>query len=154
MNYCIDSCSFIEVGDSYRPSVFPSIIKSIDKLIDESRVFSAYEVYEELKKQEDDIIFKWLNTKVEIFILPHIEIQRKVKYILKEYPRLIDYRTGKSGADPWIIATAIIRNLTVVTEEQFSGDLKYPKIPDVCRQEGIECIKLIDFLETEKLIYI
>jgi hypothetical protein len=153
MKYCIDSCSLIELTDLYRPSVFPKIFESLDILIKESKLHSAYEVYEELKRQEEDTVYKWVNDRKTMFILPSHEIQVAVKDLLKKYPRLVNYRTGKSGADPWIICTAIKYGLIVVTEEQYSGDIISPKIPDVCRVESIRCIKLIEMLEEEGIRY-
>jgi len=153
MKYCIDSCSFIELGDTFRPTVFPTIMPSIAKLVEEQRVYAATEVYEELKRQEGDKIFEWVRTLPGLFVLPSSSIQRAVKDILRTYPRLIDYKTGKSGADPWVIATAQVESLVVVTEEQLSGSLSSPKIPDVCRVLGVDCIRMVEFLEREGLLF-
>lgn len=151
MAYCIDSCSLIELNYTYRPTVFPSLMMDINKLIDAGKLYSAIEVLKELEVQESDIIYLWASDKKDMFILQEHEIQVEVKNLLKKYPKLIDYKTGRSGADPWLIATAKVKGLAIVTEEGFSGDIAYPKIPDVCRHEKIDCIRLIDMLERENI---
>lgn len=64
------------------------------------------------------------------------------------YPRLVDTVKGKSGGDPFVIALARVRHgkIIVVSEEDF-GKKDSPRIPDVCRAEGIGCYKLADFIE-------
>jgi len=63
------------------------------------------------------------------------------------YPRLVDTVKGRSGGDPFVIALARVRRskITVVTEED-RGRADSPKIPDVCRAEGIRCLNLADFI--------
>jgi Domain of unknown function (DUF4411) len=60
---------------------------------------------------------------------------------------MVDTVKGRSGADP-VIAIARMRHgkITVVSEEDF-GKKDSPRIPDVCRAEGIRSFKLADFIE-------
>ena len=69
---------------------------------------------------------------------------------MSSYPRLVDARTGKSFADPWVIATAHMRKCIVVTEEKPTGRPDRPKIPDVCRGMGVRCISFVELIRQEQ----
>ena len=67
---------------------------------------------------------------------------------------LINSKTGKSGGDPWIIASAQnFQTSVVVTQENLSGEEDRPKIPNVCKDLGIECIKIVDLIKRENWIF-
>ena len=65
--------------------------------------------------------------------------------ILAEFQKLVDERTGKSMADPFVIAVARVHSLTVVTGES-GGTANRPKIPNVCEHYGIRCINVVTML--------
>jgi hypothetical protein len=69
---------------------------------------------------------------------------------MNDFPRLVDTRRGKSGADPMVIALAASREpkLTVVTEEGH-GSAKSPKIPFVCASLGIRCINMLRLIRDQ-----
>ena len=76
------------------------------------------------------------------------EQQEHLQHVMGTYPRLVDTVKGKSGGDPFVIALARMRHgkVAVVSEEDF-GRRDSPRIPDVCRAEGIRCCKLADLIE-------
>ena len=79
-------------------------------------------------------------------------MQIKVNEILSIFPKLLDDRSGKSGADPWVVALAMIsRNCIVLTEEGPTTSPNRPKIPEACNHFGVEYIKLVDLIRREKL---
>jgi hypothetical protein len=53
------------------------------------------------------------------------------------------------AADPFVIAAARVRSLTVVTEEGRTGKLAKPNIPDVSDAYAQECINLIGLIRAE-----
>jgi hypothetical protein len=67
-----------------------------------------------------------------------------------KYGRLVDSKKNRSGGDPWVIALARTRGLTVVTAEKAADNLTKPKIPDVCGALGIACIEVVDFFRQQK----
>ena len=73
--------------------------------------------------------------------------------IMGLYPKLVDTSKGKSGADPFVIALARSQtpHLTVITEEK-GGSQKKPKIPYVCREEGIRSISLLELIVEQKWV--
>ena len=68
---------------------------------------------------------------------------------MSSYPRLVDARTGKSFADPWVIATAHVNSCIVITGEKPTGKLDRPKIPDVCGDMSVRCMGFVDVIRQE-----
>ncbi len=77
--------------------------------------------------------------------------QDELAGIMVDFPRLVDTKKGKSGADPMVIALAMSRNprLTVVTEEGF-GSAMSPKIPFVCSERDLRCINVLQLLRDQR----
>jgi len=75
-----------------------------------------------------------------------------VREILSKFPKLIDTNKTTADADPFIIALALSRNCTVVTNER-GGTSDNPKIPYVCEYYGVKCLSLIDFFREQKWEY-
>jgi hypothetical protein len=61
----------------------------------------------------------------------------------------VDSKKNRSVGDPWVIALAQARGLTVVTGEKATGSLLKPKIPDVCKDLGVSCIEIVDFFRKQ-----
>lgn len=70
-----------------------------------------------------------------------------MKKILEKYPRLISEEKNRSIADPWVIAHAQSENATVVTLEQKAVKADKIKIPNICKEEDMECIDIYDFIK-------
>jgi len=82
----------------------------------------------------------------------------KVRDILRLFPNLVDFRKTTPDADPFIIALAMCEEQQrtlweeqhiVVSEEKPACSGAHPKIPDVCKSYGVECIPLMDFFRKE-----
>jgi len=106
------------------------------------------EVVLELKRKDDGIC-EWVQDRQNMIVPIDSDIQANLTKIMKSYPRLVDTRKQRSGCDPWVIALAQARNLTVVTGEKSTGSLNRPKIPDVCRDLGLRSIEIIDFFRLQ-----
>jgi hypothetical protein len=66
-----------------------------------------------------------------------------------QHPFALDF---VSGADPWVIAHAIADGGTVVSQETDKHPLaNRVRIPDVCGEFGIKCIKVWDMLRELKV---
>ena len=151
MPYCFDTSVFINAWQrDYQRVVFRSIWENIESLIDDGQIVTTEEVRIELERKDDEVL-AWANERPYMFIPIDVSIQIAVTTILARFPRLIDTRKNRSGADPFVIGLAMTRGLTVVTYERPSGNLAKPNIPDVCRAQGIdvECINLMDMLKRE-----
>lgn len=151
MKYIVDTCSFTALRRVYPEDVFPGVWKLMDALASNGIVKSVDDVFEELKAQ-DDGVYKWAQRNKGIFLPLSPDIQAKATTILSVYgENFIDLKRRKSGADPFIVAAAIISNCAVVTEEKPSGGPPKVKIPDVCRTHNTRCITVLDVLRAEGL---
>lgn len=148
--YIIDTCSFVAITETYPKDVFPGVWEKVDDMIEMGIILSADDVYEELASKDDDL-FAWAKQRNQIFLPLSDYIQDHAIEILDTYANLIDIKNNKSSADPFLIATAIHKAGTVVTEEDFSGGPNRSKIPDVCKYYNVECINLLEMLRRERL---
>jgi hypothetical protein len=151
VTYSIDtSCLVHGWRRAYPPKRFAGLWARIDSLIGEGRLVASIEVYNELEKKDDDI-FEWAKERKQaLFREIDDDVQNAVIHIMQTYPKLVDTGKGKSGGDPFVIAQALASNptLTVVTQEQ-GGSADKPRIPFVCKSEGITCIDLLLLIEAE-----
>ncbi len=133
--YSIDSSALIHGWVRAYPisiPMFEPVWEMLDKLIHTGRLRASFEVFIEIKKK-DDSLEKWCQDRQSMFVDIEDEvIQNRVIELLAKYPRLIDTRRGRGGADPFVIAHALTGTPfhTVVTEER-GGTLEKPKIPVV-----------------------
>ena len=95
----------------------------------------------ELERQDDDV-FAWAKRHVT-FVQLEDEIQSSATEILARFPQLVNTRRSRSVADPFVIALARVKELTVVTAERASGSPQKPRIPDVCADVGVRCVPLL-----------
>lgn len=127
--------------------MFRPVWEKLDELIEDGRLRASAEVLSEIKKQDDDLA-AWCDERPHLFVeIEDDPIQEQVANLLAKYPRLVDTRKGRDGADPFVIAYAMTCNpiRTVVTQEQ-GGTLEKPKIPVVCNAEDVRCINLLQLL--------
>jgi hypothetical protein len=133
----------------YPPTLFPSLWKKIDELIAAALLVSSEEVYHELERKTDDL-FEWAKARRQLFLALDQPVQTAVTEVLAQFPRLVDSRTGKSFADPFVIATAQITKTIIITGETATGSPeRRPKIPDACAHYGIECLNLVELIRRE-----
>ena len=148
--YCIDTSSLIHAYQrSYPPDILPDLWdKRFDELIDTGQLISPFDVLEELKQKHDDL-HEWAKLRPDMFVEID-DYQDELASIMDEFPRLVDTKKGKSGADPMVIALAMSKNqrCTVVTEEGF-GTEKSPRIPFVCAQRDLRCINILQLLRDQ-----
>ncbi len=150
--YSLDTSALIAAfHERYPITNFPSLWKQIENLIKEGRLKMSQIVFEEAMK--DTEIKQWCNLqqlKPDFQVEIDEPVQGKVSDILSKFPRLVDSRRGKSGADPWVLALAMITpNCIVVTEESPTGSKDRPKIPDACAHFDIKCIKIVELIKKE-----
>jgi hypothetical protein len=122
----------------------------MERLAAEGRLISVEDVALELQGQEDDVS-EWAESHKDIFLKLTQDIQLQTRSILKDHPKLVDLKRKKSSADPFLIATAMVKRGVVVTEERKSGGPQVEKIPDVCAAYRLPCISLLKLLEQEGL---
>jgi hypothetical protein len=72
---------------------------------------------------------------------------------MAKYPRLVDTRRGRMGADPFVIAVAKLNNCTVVTNEALTNNIKKPNIPDVCAALNVRCLNILQMIQAEGWVF-
>ena len=148
MAYCFDTSALIECWSrSYPPDVFPGLWVKLDELVTHQEVLCPDEVRVELARQEDDLA-KWINARQHLFVPLDDSIQRATSEVLARHPLLMKATKNRNGADPFVIATARVKNLTVVTEEKGGTNTK-PKIPSVCAALNVPCVNVLSFLRDQ-----
>ena len=149
MPFSIDTSGILDAWvRHYPPDVFPAIWSHMDIAAKNGEIFLIDEVVLELGRKADDV-YDWVIQRETMIVSISKEIQIHLAEIMSKYGRLVDTKRNRSGCDPWVIALAKSRGLTVVTAEKASGNLTKPKIPDVCKDLGISCIEIIDFFRTQ-----
>src|SRR5688572_5513981 len=106
----------LQAQRAYPMEVFPAVWGQLERLVEADRLLSSEEVLRELERKEKDVVHAWAVAHQQMFRPPVKAIQDEVHAIMKDFPKLVDERTGKSFADPWVIATAIhVGECSVVT---------------------------------------
>ncbi len=94
----------------------------LEALIDGGDAISSDEVRREIERK-DDLLLAWCKPHAAMFLPLSADIQRAASAILAELPKLVDARTGKSMADPFVVATAQVTRTVLVTEERPTGKI-------------------------------
>lgn len=150
--FCIDTNVLIEAKNGpYAFDIVPGFWEWLDKMMSSGRIYSTETVYDELTEGNDELA-QWVRERRNngYFVLHSEDVQKK-------YSQIADYISSTyeshhaasflSGADPWVIAQALVANSTVVTREAtVSPYSKKVKIPNVCNQFGVRCIDTFTML--------
>ena len=165
--YIIDTSSLIEMKNRYPKKNFPSLWEKVEELISKNRLISPLEVKKEIERGDDELS-KWVKNKKinRMFIEPDSLQMEKAKEILKKNPFLAEVeKPDNLNADPFLIALALVKkelskkelvlmklfkdNVTIdyiiITEES----IKPNKIPSICKDLKINCIKLLKMIDLE-----
>jgi hypothetical protein len=116
----------------------------MSRVAKDGHILVADDVVIELSKK-DDGAHEWIRSHDFILVKLDSEIEKHVREIMIRFPRLVDTKKGRSVGDPFVIALARAKNLTVITAEAHTGQIEVPKIPDVCDELGIRSIGIVEF---------
>jgi hypothetical protein len=132
----------------YPLRLFPSLWERIDSLIQEGNIISSEEVLRELERKEDSL-HGWAKERKAMFQPLSDQVQEAVNRVLAQFRAMVDDRSGKSFADPFVVATAMTTDTVLVTGEKPTGSARRPKIPDVCEHFGIPWMSMVELIEEE-----
>jgi hypothetical protein len=128
----VDTSALIDwLEETYPPASFPGIVQRVDDLVDSGRFILSEEVWKESQRVDQETKLWCAARKDAIMVPTDAEIAAEAANVLQRYPKLVDPRTNKGGADPFVVAVARLRTATVVTGER-GGSPARPKIPYVC----------------------
>ncbi|MEK7153667.1 MAG: DUF4411 family protein [Patescibacteria group bacterium] len=69
--------------------------------------------------------------------------------ILGSFPKLVANMKGRNRADAFVIAVARVKGATVVTGEGPDGNQNRPKIPYICQQLNVPCVRFLEIVRLE-----
>ena len=117
----------------------------IDEYIRTGIIVTCSEVAEEIR---DEKIRDWLHLQHCNILDIDDEIQRNVRKIVTEHPKMIEFtsKTGTSSGDAFLIATAMKYNLTIITEENPD---KLTKIPQISKCYGLNSVNITELCDKE-----
>jgi len=153
MTYCVDTSGWLDGWQRhYPPDVFPTLWQRIHERIMAGEIIASEEVYIELSKKADDL-HDWVRERKQMLVPIDEAVQAQATALLMAHPRLVDTLRNRSMADPFVIATALVRNAVVVTGEPFTGKMDRPRIPDVCQARGIRCMTFLQLIRELRLTF-
>ena len=130
--------------ERYPIDVIPLLWEKFAASIEAGEMVAPEEVRVELEKRSKDLL-DFLKPHETFFVPTDDKIIGEASGILAAHPKLVMERKRAYAADPFVIATAKIIGVTVVTEEGRGPPAK-PKITDVCEAYGIEYIGVLDLI--------
>jgi hypothetical protein len=151
--FLLDTNVFIECHKIYPKNLFPSIWNLFEQNTPDIQSIDA--VYDEIDRRNVEL-YSWAqNIKRNGFFidnyLPLIQNQYRVvaSYVHNNYPDNRERSDFLSGADGWLIATALFSGNKVVTYEQLVGpNSQKPKIPNVASGLGVDYLDFFGFLHS------
>lgn len=147
--YCIDTSSLLDGRRRiYPPDHFIQLWRNIEDLIERGRLMAPEEVRVELSIKDDET-FAWAKNRQGLFVLLDSDQIRETTLITNRFPRFVDNPKARNRADPFVIALAKARGLTVVTQER-PGSPDSPKMPTVCAHFQVRYIRFLDIIRQEQ----
>ncbi|MGI9156666.1 MAG: DUF4411 family protein [Marmoricola sp.] len=148
--YSFDTSAFINGRKSlFLPTSFGAIWDGIAVLANQGVVRAVDEVKRELARKEDET-YTWAKGVKGLFTPLHEDIQIATSAVLAAHPKLLGIggRRDRNAADPFVVALALARGGTVVTQEE-PRDLNKPRIPDVCDAMNVPWMTLPQFVDAQ-----
>lgn len=144
MTYIFDTNALIDLKNSD--------INKILSMIKKGQIYSVEEVFREISKIDDTLKQTWeiIDNKYNFFI----DISQKddaskywnVLTKLSKFSRFQEYGINKeTWADPFIIATAIVDNATIVTNQNKINNRRN-KFKYVCKELNVQYIDFNEFI--------
>jgi NAD(P)H-hydrate repair Nnr-like enzyme with NAD(P)H-hydrate epimerase domain len=115
----------------------------MEALVAAGRLRAPKIVLDELSRI-DDACSKWAKAQTELFMEESLAVQRIVKALMATHTNANAQKKGKgiNGGDPFVIAMAKDGGAHwVVVSDEHAGSAENRKIPYVCSQERVRCIR-------------
>lgn len=155
--YCLDTSALVTMHRFYPLRMIPDLWKHLEDLFKQRKIHSHDFVYDEIVPDSDtkDNLAKLISKHKICFKAITKRQAQIVPEILSLFPHLIDPRSKKDQADPWIIAMVIEMMeevslfgnnsdfIIVSTESESSPN----KIPAVCKHYSVRHMNLFEFFE-------
>ena len=149
--YSVDTSALIDGLERYYPEdTFPALWERVDELIAVGRFVMSEEVWDEARAR-DEAAKRWCDSrgKARMVVPTDGAILNEVTNIVGRYPKLVKNLKGRNRADAFVVAVARIRSGVVVTGESANGTADRPKIPYICSQMGLKCVRFLELVKLE-----
>lgn len=150
--FLLDANTYIQAKNQYYGfDICPAYWEWLDVQFSNGHMASIDFIARELKAGNDELV-DWVKERPEHFIDNDDEETQGVFGQIVGYVMEGDFNSKNrddflAGADPWIIAKAKTMGSVIVTHEaRVVPGTKKVKIPNLCREFGIECITTFEFL--------
>lgn len=156
--YTIDTSSLIDIFEdqSWASKRFaPGLWEGMLELIRDGVLISHAEVLDEIQCQGEKGVelYDWAHGNKAIFTEHDWEREGPmIRSMHPKYSAFVDNKIGSVHADPWLVAQARVRRLTIISEEQRNGPgSKTYMLPNVCDDPlfGVRCINLLAFAKEQ-----
>lgn len=152
MKYSLDSDAIINAWRDYPITNFPTIWRWMESIGEKQIAGMSEVIFSELERGGDEC-FKWFKDRKGLFVHSTSEaVEEEVRRLIHKHNNF-GLVTGKNEGDPYVVALAIVENCVVVTNESMSNNPNGPKVPDVCLVEDISCIKFVEVIRRERVIF-
>jgi hypothetical protein len=149
--YSVDTSALLDGLERYYPEAsFPALWEKVDHLIAPGRFLISEEVWDEARVH-DAAAKAWCDSrgKGSMVVPTDAVITKEVQDILLSFPKLVANMKGRNRADAFVIAVARLKGAVVVTGEGPDGNANRPKIPFICQQLKIRCVRFLDIVRLE-----
>lgn len=146
--YCIDTSSLIHAWRrDYPPDIFGGVWERLNHLAENGELIAPEEVLLELARGGDEL-HNWAQQRKGMFLSPVSEVQALVQQYINSYPSFLPHSSVDGvWADPYVVALAQHRGLSVVTGEVLVPEnSKRLRIPNICVAAGVRYMTLLDLL--------
>lgn len=155
--YCMDTSALVTMHRYYPMRILPDLWKQLEDIFKHDKILSHDFVYDEIvpdKERKDDLA-KLVSNYKECFKPISKRQAQLVPEILTLFPQLIDPRSKRDQADPWIIAMVleIMEDINLFGKESdfvlvsTESEQRPNKIPAVCKHYNIRHMNLFEFFE-------
>lgn len=152
MKYLLDANTYIEAKNYYYGmTICPGYWDWLDLQFENNLVNSVQPVFKELKTYGDELS-EWVDERSAQFLSVTEAATQELYARIAQFVVDGDYQPANrddflAGADPWLIAKAGAIGSIVVTHEAMVGpDSKKVKIPNICKEFGVDYINSFDLL--------
>ncbi|CAM5179451.1 DUF4411 family protein [Alishewanella longhuensis] len=155
MIYLLDANTYIEAKNSYYSMDFcPAYWSWLDHQFATGIAGSIDMIGRELKDGNDELA-EWVKARKGQFIANDDATQTAfmqiIEYVMAQNFNPANRDNFLAKADPWLIAKAMSSGAIVVTHESLVSDAtKKVKVPNICKQFGVQCINTFEFLRQTK----
>lgn len=161
MKYLLDSNTYIQAKNLYYDMEFcPAYWDWLDLQYSLGILGSICSVYNELASYGDELT-EWVKGRKNHFIAEtddetqakYIEVVQHVVELENKNPENVANFLDK--ADPWLIAKAAVTGATIVTHERLDPpNSKKVKIPNICKEFGVDCTSTYQLLSQLKARFV